>query len=120
MGLEWPSWRWCAYSPPTNTWKQLAATSLSRREGHSAIWTGTEMLIWGGERSGLGLNESFFADGGRYNPNTDTWRPMAASPLRARWVHAAVWTGTEMLVWGGADENGALTDGAAYHPDTDT
>jgi hypothetical protein len=37
-----------ATSNSAGTWVPLAATSLSPREGHSAVWTGTEMLIWGG------------------------------------------------------------------------
>ncbi|PYK63550.1 MAG: hypothetical protein DME50_17330, partial [Verrucomicrobia bacterium] len=41
--------------------------------------------------------------GGRYDPATDTW---AATNLNnappARDFHTAVWTGTEMIIWGGA------------------
>jgi RNA polymerase sigma factor (sigma-70 family) len=91
----------------------------SARIGHSMIWTGKELIVWGG-----GSQSVFLNDGGRYDPATDTWRPLslhnAPSP---RWFHAAVWTGTEMIVWGGRArfENFAVReDGARYNPATDT
>src|SRR5207302_8265920 len=31
----------------------------------------------------------------------DTWIPTAGSPPDARYNHTAVWTGSEMIVWGG-------------------
>ena len=34
---------------------------------HTAVWTGSEMIVWGGVRPGL-LNT-----GGRYDPGTDSW-----------------------------------------------
>jgi hypothetical protein len=56
------------------------------------------MIVWGGE-DGFG---SYFNTGGRYNPITDNWRGTSTiyPPLR-RAVHTAVWTGSEMIVWGG-------------------
>ena len=55
------------------------------------------MIVWGGEFNGGYLNT-----GGRYNPGTDSW--MATSTTNApagRYGHTAVWTGSEMIVWGG-------------------
>ena len=50
---------------------QWAATSRSNapfdRELHTAVWTGSEMIVWGGVFGGV-LNT-----GGRYNPSTDSW-----------------------------------------------
>src|SRR5437764_730826 len=40
--------------------------ALTPREGHSAIWTGSEMIIWGG---GITSGNT----GARYSPVTDTW-----------------------------------------------
>ena len=37
----------------------------------------------------------------------------APSPRHA---HSAVWTGTEMIVWGGYDGTDALADGGRYVP----
>ena len=30
---------------------------------HTAVWTGSELIVWGGAS-----NSTFYADGGRYNP----------------------------------------------------
>ena len=43
------------------------------------MWTGTEMIVWGGVTIVGGGNYQYLADGGRYNPSTDTWG--AAIPL---------------------------------------
>ena len=59
------------------------------------------MIVWSGFVSGIG----YVNTGGRYNPSTDSWT--ATSPTNApagRYYHTAVWTGNEMIVWGGADE----------------
>jgi hypothetical protein len=49
------------------------------------------------------------------------WRPLATSPLSARTDAAVVWTGEEVVVWGGTSPSGdPLPDGAAWDPDTDT
>jgi hypothetical protein len=52
------------------------------------------MIVWGG--SGLGNT------GGRYDPIQDTWRATStgANVPESRSYHSAVWTGTEMIVWG--------------------
>lgn len=103
-------------------WRRLAAAPLSPRVGHSAVWTGTEMLIWGGGPPG-GRPK---ADGAAYDPADDRWRRLPPAPLAGRSWHAAVWTGSEMLVWGGARPASAggsqvvLADGAAYQPATRT
>ena len=40
--------------------------------------------------------------GGRYDPATDSWTATSTtSAPAARYYHTAVWTGSEMIVWGG-------------------
>ena len=52
-----------------DTWTATSTTNApSPREEHTAVWTGTEMIVWGGINSPDVLNT-----GGRYNPSTDTW-----------------------------------------------
>ena len=104
------------------SWRRLATSPLSPRIGHSAVWTGTEMVIWGGRVPGGGPK----ADGAAYDPARDRWRRLPPPPVAGRFGHAAVWTGTEMLVWGGlrparsGRSEVALADGAAYQPATRT
>ena len=34
----------------------------------------------------------------------------------ARWNHKALWTGSEMIVWGGTDQTNYLRTGGRYNP----
>jgi len=106
------------YLPSSDTW---AATSAGEnvpaaREAHTALWTGTEMIIWGGHY--YYSNQSYFATGGRYNPLTDSWvaTPTAGPCPTERAAHSAVWTGSEMIVWGGNNASGYFNTGARYSP----
>ena len=71
----------------------------SPRDSLAAVWTGSEMIVWGGVFCCPGID---FNTGGRYNAATDSWTPTstANAPL-ARWAHTAVWTGSEMIAGGG-------------------
>ena len=86
---------------------------LVARGGHSVIWTGEEMIVWGGENSDGGLR---LGDGAAFSPSTSAWRVVAQAPLSPRFLHVAAWTGDEMLVVGGRGER----DGAAYDPANDS
>ncbi len=63
------------YNPGSDTWQSISVIGApSPRTNAAAVWTGTDMLVWGGFSSTLGhLN-----DGGLYNPVSNTWRPMSA------------------------------------------
>ncbi|RKG82530.1 hypothetical protein D7W79_02400 [Corallococcus exercitus] len=117
-----------AYSPETDSWRPLSSQGAPQaRWAHTAVWTGTKMLVWGGLGCGSdGQDLPRYCEGGAaYDPRLDTWSPLsdkdAPSP---RTGHSAVWTGTRMIVWGGASSKcgsgGACSDGAAYDPATDT
>ena len=86
--------------------------SPSARSGHSVVWTGTRMIIWGGKRAGMLLG-----DGAIYDPILDTWAALPAvnSPA-ARADHAVAWTGGEMIVLGGSDLSASLSSGGAFSP----
>jgi len=107
------------YDPATDKWSSMAAITLpgytDNRTRFASIWTGTEFIVWGGTSGGISWN-----DGAAYNPSTDTWRLLAASPLAGRYDHCAVWTGTEMIVLGGNSTSETFQDGARYNPTTDT
>jgi hypothetical protein len=55
-----------------------AATStsgaLTGRNAHVSVWTGSEMIVWGGVSGSLLLNT-----GGRYNPVIDAWTAMSTT-----------------------------------------
>src|SRR5437773_9119096 len=87
------------------------------RSYHTAVWTGSEMIVWGGDGS---ASFNSLNTGGRYNPGTDSWT--ATSTINApagRRYHTAVWTGSEMIVWGGFFYDGSyhyLNTGGRYNP----
>ena len=99
-----------------------AEAPISSRTGHVSVWTGRELVVWGGWRttSDPGLLETL-DDGAAYDPATDTWRLLSPSPLVGRVGAGVVWTGTEMLVLA-TQQGGVLPtrNGAAYNPATDT
>jgi len=85
----------------------------SARVGHSALWTGTKLIIWGGQNN----SNVPLGDGASYDPIADTWSALSRSNApSARSFHAAVWTGTEMVIYGGESGSGTLADGSAYDP----
>jgi len=91
------------YDPVSNIWTSVSTTNApALRDYHSAVWTGTEMIVWGGGYTPLLGNTQLLSTGGKYSPTSDTWTATssAGSP-EARMYHAAVWTGTDMIVWGG-------------------
>ncbi|HEX8368411.1 MAG TPA: FG-GAP-like repeat-containing protein [Pyrinomonadaceae bacterium] len=107
------------YNPSTNTW---TATSLvnapAARTAHTAVWTGTEMIVWGGH-----TDANIFNSGGRYNPAADVWTPTSLTDAPSpRWIHSAIWTGAEMIVWGGIINNAfpfqSTNTGGRYNPTT--
>ena len=98
-----------------DTWIEVDDGAPDPRSQHSAVWTGSEMIVWGG-----GTYYNVLGSGARYDPATDTWKPLARGPHAPvpRAEHSAVWTGTEMIVWGGKN-NALLADGARYDPASD-
>ena len=87
------------YNPSTDSWTATSTTNApTGRDGHTAVWTGSEMIVWGGD-DGI---QRILNTGGRYNPSTDSWTATSTTNApTARSFHTAVWTGSEMIVWGG-------------------
>ena len=100
-----------------DTWTSMSITNApDGRQFHTAVWTGTEMIVWGGSNLSGDLNT-----GGRYNPSTDSWTATNTSNAPAgRLFHTAVWTGSEMIVWGGSNNSTYLDTGGRYNPGTDS
>ncbi len=108
------------YDPVSDSWRAVAPAPLpGSRILHTAVWTGSEMIVWGGIASDG--SQAVYGDGARYDPLTDTWLPVGSTGApSARYAHTSVWTGTEMIVWGGSrGAFGGLNDGARYDPASD-
>ncbi len=90
-------------------WSVLPAAPLTPDDTSIAVWTGTEMIVWGGRISGSSTSDHSAG----YNPTTKKWRLMPPAPISTGSPANAVWTGRLMLVWSG-------TAGASYNPSTNT
>ena len=107
------------YSPATDSWAPTTLTGNAplQRYNHTAVWTGSEMIVWGGV---LPANGNITDTGGRYNAATDSWipTPLGANAPPWRYGHTAIWTGTEMIIWGGFDGQNQFNIGSRYNPST--
>lgn len=108
------------YAPQSDTWLPTSTTGApTARSGHTAVWTGSEMIVWGGW--GGPAPSSHLNTGGRYDPSNDDWTATPATGAPApRSLHTAVWTGDEMIVWGGFTAGPAEASGGRYSPGNDT
>src|SRR5207248_3026775 len=99
-----------------DTWTATSTTGVpAARRHHTAVWTGSNVIVWG-----RAISSSVFNTGGRYNPGTDSWTATSTtSAPAARDFHTAVWTGTEMIVWGGASSGSVLNTGGRYNTGND-
>lgn len=90
--------------------------SEERRRGHTAVWTGDRVVIWGGlpvadEPGGPPPIETA-GYGAQYDPTADQWDDLPPSGLAPRRGHSLIWTGRELIVFGGVDASGnVLGDG---------
>ena len=99
-----------------DTWDAGALADLpDARHFHTAVWSGTEMLVWGGSNLTTEMGT-----GGRYDPVTDSWSAMSlVDAPQARFHHSAVWAGDRMIVWGGT-YGLDLATGGMYDPASDS
>jgi hypothetical protein len=102
--------------PLGNSWASISSVNApSARYLGSAIWTGEEMIVWGG---GINANATLGTNtGGRYNPATDTWTATGSggNVPASRVLHKAIWTGSTMIIWGGANTT-SPNSGGVYGP----
>lgn len=93
----------------------------SARFGALGVWTGRELIAFGGTDSdGEPLH-----DGGRFDPVTNVWTTMNPShgPTANPGQYGGTWTGSELLVFGGVRKSGAtwerMNELWAYDPVSD-
>jgi hypothetical protein len=100
-----------------DTWTSTSLTNApAARFLHTGLWTGSEMIVWGGADSSNYLNT-----GGRYNLSTDSWTATTTTNAPdGRAYHTAVLTGSEMIVWGGWIGSSDVNTGGRYNPSTDS
>lgn len=106
------------YDPLTDTWQAISTYAAPQAyEGQSAVWTGTKMIVWGGQWTDDNDVTYYVPYGGTYDPVTDEWGDTDSNcPPPGRAHHSAVWTGTDMLIWGGVGATGLRQNGLRYRP----
>jgi N-acetylneuraminic acid mutarotase len=103
------------YNPTAGTWQAVtAANAPAARADATAVWTGSEMIVWGGQSVSGGVT-NYLNTGGRYDPIANVWQslPTSGAPVGS-FDHTAVWSGSEMIVWGGQTQAGRTNSGARY------
>lgn len=98
-----------AYDPRRRRWRRIA-DAPAPRDDVQAVWTGNQVLVWGGARAGSDSRGVL-----AYDPETDGWRRYPPPPVAVGLHAVVVWTGRALLVWGGTvdgppSDRGALLD----------
>ncbi len=107
------------------SWQALPSAPIAGRIAEGAVWTGKEMIVWGGVTQkpvrATAPCDRCASDGAAYDPATRTWRAIAPAPAGVEGVGAGgvAWTGREMVVWASNSPDGP-NGAAAYDPATDT
>ena len=84
----------------------MAPSPFSAVTGQTGVWTGTEVIVWGAD--GISADPV----GGRYNPETNLWKPISLVDAPGAYVGSmAVWTGSGMLIW-----QPEIRTGSRYNP----
>jgi hypothetical protein len=102
------------YTPATRKWHKIAnsPSGVLGDGGPAAAWTGSRMVVWAGN------SPDGPAGGAVYDPRSNTWRRLPKGPLGPREGYASVWTGRELLIFGGHTGDVATPTAAAVNPAT--
>lgn len=86
-------------SLPAPPWESLSAAEVpAARSGHTMVWNGSEVVIWGG----LLGNGTVSATGATYEPTSRLWRPLTTlGAPAARAGAASAISDAGLLLWGG-------------------
>jgi len=110
-----------AFDPLSNHWRRPAATPAALDGAGLVVWTGKELIDWGG-----GCCGDAFSTGWAFDPARNAWRMLPSSPLAPSQGPAGVWTGRELIVLvSGINPDGkrypaSFARFAAYNPATGT
>jgi hypothetical protein len=99
-------------------WTRVPSAPISPRAGAVTAWACGHLFVWGGT---TGVNPAglvqYPSDGAAFDASRGVWELVQRMPnLGAE--RATVWTGKEVITWGGVDETGFTSQGAAYNPRT--
>ncbi|MFW7380924.1 MAG: Kelch repeat-containing protein [Oligoflexus sp.] len=103
------------YDPVKKKWELLYSEMVVERLGHTAVWNGHEMLIFGGRTNRL---RTYLGQVFGFEPESHRWQGVHSQfGPSSRENHSAVWTGSSLIIWGGSDAKGVkLDDGGIFYP----
>lgn len=102
------------YNPTTNTWSGTANITANARWKHSAVVTGTDVLIIGGKAS----DSTYLASNYSYAPGSNTWTPKGnLGTARANMMTRLLTTG-DVVVAGGENPANLSSDEFSTSPYT--
>lgn len=79
----------------------IAEGPITSDYGHKGAWTGKEVIIWGGSRLRGDSQRSYYVrTSGAYDAKTNTRRRVPPAPIPGGSGYSAIWTGSEMILWG--------------------
>ena len=101
------------FDPTSGTWTAIPPAPVAGTGG-DAVWTGSEVLLWGVHTSDGEVALAF-------DPGAQSWKRIAGPPQGPRFGATHVWTGRELILFGGGLKGSPTTKGGAvYDPSTDT
>jgi hypothetical protein len=104
------------YDLDHDSW-QVIDTRRGLPDAAAAVWTGTELLLWGG----IDAKGDAKATGIAVNPGTGQVTDLPTAPIQARSVPTGTWTGKEAVFLGGLhDARTPAVGAAAFDPTTRT
>ena len=119
-----PTMGGAAFDPDTGSWRSISEPHAVYRQDHAAVWADDRMLVWGGMTQvfdGKGMSLRWLADGAAYDPESDEWADIPDAPFGSQPSPAAVWTGTEMVIFGTQESDKVTTlPAVAFNPDTES
>jgi N-acetylneuraminic acid mutarotase len=100
------------YEPATGLWKpMLSEGAPEARQHHTALFSGTRFIVWGGlNAGGVPVNS-----GALYDPMGNKWKTMPTAP-QGRAYHTAVDVGGQMVIWGGSNGSAYVDTGGVFDP----
>jgi hypothetical protein len=102
-----------AYDPAANRWQRLTPLP-SRRSAAATVWTGSQLLLWGGSETAGAGTPVMPSRGLAFSRQADRWSVLPRAPLTGRLDPAAVWSGRAMIVWGGSRPKRPLGTGTEF------
>jgi hypothetical protein len=91
-----PVWIESSAPRPVDHAAYLDPGPLSPRGGADVMWTGAEMIVWGGAPGDDRPHD--LIDGAAFDPAASIWRKLAPPPLGEPTVTRAAWAGDRMIV----------------------